>query len=191
MKSLYTYTFGILRNSLFLFVFIFCAIAPVSATMLPDTPEVSNYSACQTPGTETWASLVTATGNLVWYADATSMTPIVTPSDFDKDLPQTTSYWVAQESGGIESNRVQVTASVFAMPPANAAGEDRTICAGATTVLGVASQPGFDYSWKPTLQLNDPSIAQPTTIALNSERTFTLTVTNQQNPSCNATSSVT
>ncbi|MBP8782181.1 MAG: hypothetical protein KBH03_06020, partial [Paludibacteraceae bacterium] len=31
MKSLYTYTFGILRNSLFLFVFIFCAIAPVSA----------------------------------------------------------------------------------------------------------------------------------------------------------------
>nr|HPL94678.1 hypothetical protein [Paludibacteraceae bacterium] len=103
------------------------SVYTLSATMLPDTPVVSNYSACQTPGTKTWASLVTATtGTLVWYADATSTTPIVTPSDFDKDLPQTTSYWVAQESGGIESNRVQVTATVFAMPPVNAAGEDRT-----------------------------------------------------------------
>ena len=77
------------------------------------------------------------------------------------------------------------------MPPANAAGEDRTICAGATTVLGVTSQPGFNYSWTPVAQLNNPSIAEPTTIALNSGRTFLLTVTNQQNPSCKATSSVT
>lgn len=167
------------------------SVYTLSATMLPDTPEVSNYSACQTPGTKTWASLVTATGTLVWYADATSTTPIAAPTSFDTNDPQTTSYWVAQESGGIESNRVQVTASVFAMPPANAAGEDRTICAGATTVLGVTSQPGFNYSWTPTLQLDVANIAQPTTVSLNADRTFTLTVSNQANATCFATSSVT
>ena len=163
----------------------------LSATFILDAI-VNPYSACQTPGTQTWASLVTATtGTLVWYADATSTTPIAAPTSFDTNVPQITSYWVAQESGGIESNRVQVTASVFAMPPANAAGEDRTICVGETTLLGVPSQPGFDYSWTPIAQLDNPNIAQPTTVPLNADRTFSLTVTNQQNLSCTLSSIVT
>lgn len=47
-------------------------------------------------------------------------------------------------------------------PTANFAGPDRTLCSGATSVLGLTGQTGFTYTWSPGLYLESNNIARPT-----------------------------
>lgn len=83
---------------------------------LPEVPQTTDYAACQQSGTQSWASLVTATGTLKWYASETS-SETVSVTDFNKNVPQNTSYWVSQTSAaGCESERAKVSVTVYEKP---------------------------------------------------------------------------
>jgi gliding motility-associated-like protein len=72
-----------------------------------------------------------------------------------------------------------VTVTTKPLPVVNA-GPDKVICQGQSTVLnGSASgSPPFTYSWQPAGLLNNPAVAVPLAIGVNSTTVFTLTVTN-------------
>lgn len=159
----------------------------------PSVPDVKNYVDCQTTGMGKWADLVTATGTLCWYESETSTVRMTSVPDFNKNAVGVLSYWVTQTSAnGCESERVQVTVDVRRKPTVYA-GADRYICAGTTTTLGeaVTASPGIVYYWEPEDLLEDPNVPQPTTRALNSTTTFTVTAYNALMNSCYATSTVT
>lgn len=72
---------------------------------------------------------------------------------------------------GKDSVNVTITPSLTAN-----AGEDRTICSGATTFLGITPQAGVVYSWLPSTGLSNPNISNPALTLSNtstSAQTFT------------------
>ena len=75
------------------------------------------------------------------------------------------------------------------------AGMDQSIPAGTTAPLSGSASNGtgpYVYQWEPAGLLDDPTIANPTTIALTASATFTLTVTDQGvGTTCQATDAVT
>lgn len=63
------------------------------------------------------------------------------------------------------------------------AGENNTICKGNTIQLSGFATGGelpYIYSWTPTILLNDPAIANPTTVSLSTTTLFYFTVTDGQ-----------
>ena len=76
--------------------------------------------------------------------------------------------------------------TVHPVPIANA-GLDTSICPGDSVLIGTSAS-GNDYSWLPTLGLDNSSVAQPFAFPSVST-TYTLTVTNSFN--CSATSNIT
>lgn len=84
---------------------------------IPDVPLVKDYVDCPQSGTESWESLVTASGTLKWYTSDTSEGAMPSVPDFNKNATQNTSYWVSQTSaGGCESGRVKVSVIVYEKP---------------------------------------------------------------------------
>jgi PKD repeat protein len=177
-----------------------CTSIPASATQkyirAPQAPRATSYHACQTPGTQTWASLVTYDSNntLVWY-DADGNDLLIYPTDFDTDLVQKTTYQVAQKTpDGCVSDKTTVTVQVGAIPQA-LAGDDAFVCSGQQVTLaeGAVSNPDFTYSWTPNNFVNS-AVASPTTRALNvysdTDYTYTLTVKNSEMPQCSSTDEV-
>ena len=75
------------------------------------------------------------------------------------------------------------------------AGMDQSIPAGTTAPLSGSASNGtgpYVYQWEPAGLLDDPTIANPTTVALTASATFTLTVTDQGiGTTCQATDAVT
>ncbi|MBS1538584.1 MAG: hypothetical protein JST20_12640 [Bacteroidetes bacterium] len=99
--------------------------------------------------------------------DAKIPNPIATPS-------QTTTYNVIVSSGKCRDSAF-VTVTVNPKPTANA-GEDKTICTGASIEIGEKATAGNTYSWQPSNGLNDRSLSNP--IASPSTTTeYILTVT--------------
>ncbi|MBK9247205.1 MAG: hypothetical protein IPM69_03615 [Ignavibacteria bacterium] len=87
----------------------------------------------------------------------------------------TTRYRVLVSSGTcIDSAFVTVT---IAPPPNANAGDDTTICIGASTQIGTPADPANKYSWSPSIGLSSPftseTIASPATTTI-----YTLSVTN-------------
>ncbi len=96
-----------------------------------------------------------------WYSSE-SPNPIGTGSTLVVD--RTASYVVRVTSPNGCSTLSLPTQVSVGLPPARA-GDDRTICTGASTVLGdplPGGQTFYRYSWTPTDGLNDPTIAKPT-----------------------------
>jgi PKD repeat protein len=91
--------------------------------------------------------------------------PIASPSS-------TTTYTVTVTSGNCTATDF-VTVNVGTLV-ANA-GNDVTICGGASTQLNASG--GTSYSWSPTIGLSNPNIANPTANP-NTTTTYTVTVTN-------------
>lgn len=96
-----------------------------------------------------------------WYSSE-SPNPIGTGSTLVVD--RTASYVVRVTSPNGCSTLSLPTQVSVGLPPARA-GDDRTICTGASTVLGdplPGGQSFYRYAWTPTAGLNDPTIAKPT-----------------------------
>lgn len=103
-------------------------------------------------------------------SSATVVTPTVsftTPTTVNYILTATTAY------GCVKKDTAIVT--VLAVPVANA-GLDKTICAGASTTIGVAAVAGTNYSWTPATGVNNTTISNPTANPTAST-TYTLTAT--------------
>ncbi|RYD98426.1 MAG: PKD domain-containing protein [Sphingobacteriales bacterium] len=98
-----------------------------------------------------------------WYTAATGGTAIFTGSPFNTpSISTSTTYYVsAANSGGCESSRTAVLATVNPLPQVNL-GADRVICPGASTTLnGTSGTSGVTYLWNtnattPTITVNTP-----------------------------------
>jgi len=121
-----------------------------------------------TPGSRcgTGSVVLSATGtgtSYKWYTAATGGTAVFTGSPFNTpSISTSTTYYVsAVNSGGCESSRTAVLATVNPLPQVNL-GADRVICPGATTTLnGTSSTSGVTYLWNtnattPTITVNTP-----------------------------------
>ena len=87
------------------------------------------------------------------------------------------------------SNEASVTVSLDQQAPIADAGEDATInCENSSATLGTDPVNGYQYSWSPTLGLDNPNSANPTATP-TSDQTYTLTVTNSSN-GCTASDTV-
>lgn len=82
----------------------------------------------------------------------------------------------------ISSDFMQIN---IAQQPVAFAGNDATVCANASLLLGETSQPGYSYQWIPTTGLDDATLSNPTSVNANTGLTalinnYTVTITNQQ-----------
>ena len=93
--------------------------------------------------------------------------------------------------GGICTDAITQTVTVYASPSANA-GPDQTIAYGASAQLnGSAGSGTFTYQWSPENMINGASnIPNPQTVNLTATQTYTLTVTNPDHPECNGSDQV-
>jgi hypothetical protein len=85
-------------------------------------------------------------------SDTTIENPIASPT-------KTTTYKVLVSSGTCEDSAF-VTITVNPQPTANA-GQDKTLCIGASTEIGEVAQAGFTYQWQPANGLDDATKANP------------------------------
>ncbi len=111
-------------------------------------------------------------------SDTTIENPVATPT-------KTTTYKVNVSSGTCEDSAF-VKITINPQPTAKA-GEDKTLCIGASTEIGEAVQAGFTYSWQPTAGLDDASKANPTASPTSTTQ-YILTVTG--NGGCTASDTV-
>ncbi|MFN8362088.1 MAG: PKD domain-containing protein [Candidatus Kapaibacterium sp.] len=111
-------------------------------------------------------------------SDTTIENPTATPT-------KTTTYKVLVSSGTCEDSAF-VTITVNPQPTANA-GQDKTLCIGASTEIGEASQAGFTYQWQPTNGLDDATKANPTA---SPTRTTQYILTVSGNGGCTASDTV-
>ncbi|MFN8359848.1 MAG: PKD domain-containing protein [Candidatus Kapaibacterium sp.] len=111
-------------------------------------------------------------------SDSTIENPIATPT-------KTTTYKVNVSSGTCEDSAL-VTITVNPQPTAKA-GQDKTLCIGASTEIGEAAQAGFTYQWQPTNGLDDATKANPTASPTSTTQ-YILTVTG--NGGCSSSDTV-
>jgi len=86
-------------------------------------------------------------------SSATAVDPTASPS-------ASTTYTVTVTATGGCTDSDEVTVTVCDNPSADA-GDPQTICAGEDATLGTAGEAGYNYSWSPPTNLNNPNIAQP------------------------------
>ncbi|GAA4361655.1 hypothetical protein GCM10023185_28870 [Hymenobacter saemangeumensis] len=160
----------------------------------PAAPAVTGASRCGAGSVTLSASGAPAGGSYRWYAAASGGTSLNSTASYTTPaLSATTTYYVSiVNSTGCESARTMVTATINALPVANA-GPARSICSGASATLGSAPAAGVTYSWSPATGLSSASAAQPTVTLANTTgtattTTYTLTATSAQG--CTATSTV-
>lgn len=75
--------------------------------------------------------------------------------------------------------------------PTADAGNDRSICEGSTTQLGTPAELGMSYFWTPIDKVDNANIAQPNTVALNTNTIFLLNVVMTSSPFCSSSDQVT
>ncbi|MBK9247912.1 MAG: PKD domain-containing protein [Ignavibacteria bacterium] len=122
----------------------------------------------------TWSSSI-------GLSDSTIENPIASPN-------KTTTYKILVSSGTCEDSAF-VTITVNPQPTANA-GQDKTLCIGASTEIGETAQAGFTYSWQPTTGLDDATKANPTASPTSSTQ-YILNVTGNGGCSASDTALVT
>ncbi len=77
------------------------------------------------------------------------------------------------------SNRIPVTVHIYSAPVAEA-GVSQTIGSGSQITLNGSASGGsgnYSFHWEPASLVNNPNIANPTTVSLTSSQVFVLTVT--------------
>ena len=167
----------------------------VQAKVVPNSPRVSVYDACEIAGTGYWEDLVTkskSTYTLNWYSEESQITspyPLVpAPDEFAKDAVGENSYWVTQVSdisGCESSDRTQVKVNVRKVPVAFA-GDDLTICEGESAVLadGLVEDQYEVYTWSPSGKLLSTNTYTVTTRPLSVDTEFKLKVANKNATNC-------
>ena len=127
--------------------------------------------------------LASGGANYTWtpragLSDTTIENPIASPT-------KTTTYKVKVSSGTCEDSAF-ITITINPQPTANA-GQDKTLCIGASTEIGEAAQAGFTYNWQPTNGLDDATKSNPTASPTSTTQ-YILTVTG--NGGCTASDTV-
>jgi hypothetical protein len=121
----------------------FCAGTPVRIGTLQSSAPGVTYSWTSTPSGFT----------------STEAQPLVSPSEV-------TTYHLTLTlplaAGGNCTSTDDITVTPVEAPTSNFAGPDVTICSGGTTLLGIAAESGFTYTWAPGNYLTDNHIARPT-----------------------------
>ncbi|MDA3942462.1 MAG: PKD domain-containing protein [Bacteroidetes bacterium] len=131
--------------------------------------ESSTLQATASGGSGSYTYLWTTVPPSSWQA-TTAQTTVV---------PDETTTYQIELNDGQNSVFEQITVLVGAVTTANA-GPDITIPAGTTAVLqGSVSggSGGYSVQWTPASMLNDPSLLQPTTLALENTQIFELNIT--------------
>jgi gliding motility-associated-like protein len=88
---------------------------------------------------------------------------------------ETTAYTIEGTDENGCTNTTSVNVQVSDLPLANA-GPDQTLCSGSSTVLFGAGPFDAEFSWSPTIGLDDPTTAMPEA-SPGATTTYTLTVT--------------
>ena len=124
----------------------------VTYQTLPADPTATNSSQCG-PYVPT-ASVASNTGETTpifnWYAASTGGVALQsgTSATYLSVVSSATSFWVSEQVGTCESNRVEVVIS-FNTPPAVTTSGNVTICSGTSTTLTASStnDPDYTYTW--------------------------------------------
>jgi gliding motility-associated-like protein len=64
-------------------------------------------------------------------------------------------------TGGSNDNHSIKNVAIYTDMPPSEAGNDRTVCSGQTVQLGTTSNPGYNYSWTPALNLSENAVSNP------------------------------
>ncbi len=154
---------------LFLSQLIYSGVSTgVEAISVEVTPPVTNDIELCGSGIAT-LSASGATGEAIyyWYDSLDASIPIASGNEFvTQEINTDTTFWVAIDSGGVESERAAVMVSILAIPSVNL-GNDTTLCEGNSVVLNAGA--GFDsYSWS--------TGATGQTISVSTAGTYSVTV---------------
>src|SRR5690606_6856827 len=83
---------------------------------------------------------------LNWYEEEDSETALGTTPQPNTAIAETTTYWVSQTSAaGCESERAEITVTIFALPEVTASVEEEVICLGSPAE--VTATGGVSYIW--------------------------------------------
>jgi oligosaccharide reducing-end xylanase len=153
------------------------APAPFGSCSSVATPTVTspvNY--CQ----KVTATALTATGTaLKWYTVATTGTALSAAPVPSTNATGTTTYYVSQTVGGVESSRASIAVNVNALPTIST-GSAVAICSGTSTIVTATGGASYKWSNSITSATNTVSPTITTTYSVNGTNTS----------ACSATSSV-
>ncbi len=130
-----------------------------------------NLNAIPSIGTGSWIQ-ISGTGTID-FTNASSATTAITSTSQGSYVLQ----WTENNSGCISSDQVNV---VFYSQPSANAGQDAQIASGTSAQLNATATGGsgnYSYHWEPASMLTNANIANPQTVSLTANQTFTLTVT--------------
>lgn len=167
----------------------------INITVAGNPFTISVYATPDTTcGPEICTLSVTATGGTGSYTYNWSSIPegFSSSSQFPTTTPETTTTYIVEVSDGVSVRQGEVTIVVNEIPTTDA-GEDQSIYSGLNAQLEGLISGGsgtYSYSWSPAEFLDNPNIANPTTIALYEDITFTLTGTDAAS-GCQSTDFVT
>ncbi len=105
--------------------------------------------------------------NYIWYADNTFTTILSTTQTLTLNpVPAAGTIFpvVVEPFAGFGCRDTLYGIVQVGTTPASIAGPDASTCTNVQLQLGGASQPGLSYSWTPAAYLNNPNIANPTTL---------------------------
>lgn len=162
-----TYTLRVWEGDCFLDTSVTVTVNTVKATVSRDTIICKGGSVRLSAGGGTEYSWSPAAGLGARFSPTTTAAP-----------DSTTRYRVYVGDGACLDSAF-VVVKVVPLPKA-AAGNDKTVCKGATVQLGAAPDSGCAYRWSPATDLSNPVAANPTATPTQS-RTYILTVTNSDN----------
>ena len=100
-------------------------------------------------------------------------------------------------TGGANDRHSIKNATIYADVALSTAGPDIVICNGETAQIGSTTNSNYNYSWSPSIGLNDPTISNPVVSIVNNgvtpiSQTYTVQTTLLSNPSsCPTTDNVT
>ncbi len=135
-------------------------LAKVEITNLTDTfSAIQTQSACKFGNVTLQASTSLTNGTFKWYDQANSPTPLAEGQDFSvNNLASSRVYFVSfTSSGGCESARLPITASVSEFTPSFYATQEKVVvCAGDRHVLSAGGAAYATYEWFTSIDSTTP-----------------------------------
>jgi gliding motility-associated-like protein len=126
-------------------------------------------------GSSTTIGSAPVAGNTYSWAPASGLNS--TTSSIPTASPSATTNYVVTVTGSNTCTSMDTVKITVNPSPAANAGSNKTICVGASTILGAATVPGDTYAWSPAGGLSATNTAQPVA-SPNATTTYTLTETN-------------
>lgn len=124
------------------------AVGGVTFVSSPNPPVVSNVSYCVGATSSALTATASSGGTLNWYTAATGGTSDVSAPTPSASAVGTTSYYVSQTVGGLESERAEIVVTVSNIPTAPTADAIQWFCSGSTIAnLQATGATGTTIEW--------------------------------------------